>query len=202
MKKFALIILLFWNLIQSQSISISGGQGQFVNHSENNNPVTAYQNFESVSEWSAGIEYPFNQAKFIQLNIGGIASSIPFSEDGGIVCEKTYPLDIRLFNSKSKMTGYGLGPTFTITNHSLLIFENTDFEISDIFNSVGVGINGLARVSFGPFYKIYLLMDIKARYVKAINFNGENRDFSNYFHDYGHVSISLGLGKKLTKEKP
>jgi len=202
MKKFALIILLFWNLIQSQSISISGGQGQFVNHSENNNPVTAYQNFESVSEWSAGIEYPFNQAKFIQLNIGGIASSIPFSEDGGIVCEKTYPLDIRLFNSKSKMTGYGLGPTFTITNHSLRLFEDTFYGIEDIFNSIGIGINGLARVSFGPFYNTYILMDIGARYIKAIKFIGENRNFSDYSHEYGQISVSLGLGKKLKKGTP
>lgn len=200
MKQFFIICLFIGSFIKTQSLSISVGQGQFVNHSENDNPVTAYQNFERVSEWSTGIEYPFNQAKFIQFNIGGMASSIPFSEYGGVVSEKTYPLDIRFFNSKHKMTGYGLGPTFTITNHSLLIFENTDFEINDIFNSVGVGINGLARASFGPFYKIYLLMDIKARYVKAINFNGENRDFSNYSHEYGHVSISLGLGKQLTKE--
>ncbi|MBL6964003.1 MAG: hypothetical protein ISR55_09270 [Bacteroidetes bacterium] len=201
MKYFLPIVLFICSSIKAQFFYVSGGYGQFVKHSENDNPITAYQNFEKNVQWSAGAEIPLKQSQFIQVNFGTMATSIPFKKDGGTVSEKTFPLDIRLFKSVSKMTGYGLGPTVTITNHSLQLFEDTDFGIEDIFNSVGIGINGLARVSFGPFYNTYILMDIGARYIKAIKFIGENRDFSNYSHEYGQVSISFGLGKKLKKGK-
>jgi len=183
--------------------------GYFIQHSENSMPITYQDDFQRSTGFSGGIDYPITNGKYLQINFGYSSAKLPYIQDVlnsngellytkkyGELTEEAYPLDIRLFISKTKMTGFGYGLTIIGTNHSLVLDRISGSKFRDIFNSTGLGINGIWRLSYGRYHPTYLISDIILRYVKAIRFNGGHRDFSNYNYNYLQISVSLGIGRK------
>ncbi len=205
---YFVILIVNNGFAEKMNCNLSLNKGYFINHSENLQPVTGDDEFIFYDGLTLGLEYPLNDSKYIQVVGGKFITKIDFYQllmtefsDGdkikvGYVSEETYPIDIRYFTSVNKMTGYGIGLTITGTNHIFSYDRHGGSTFKDIFNSTGIGINGNARLGKQLRRNYYLFTELLLRYVHAIAFEGEGRDFSNYNHNYFQVSLSLGLGSK------
>ncbi len=209
-KYFLFFVILIVNngMAEKINFNLSLNKGYFINHSENLQPVTGDDDFEFYNGFTFGLDFSLYYSKYIQVSGGQFISKIDFYQlimselsDGdkikvGYSSEETYPVDIRYFTSIDKMTGYGIGLTITGTNHIFSYDTYNDRTFKDIFNSTGIGVNGNVRLGRPVSQNYYIFTELLLRYVQAIAFEGEGRDFSNYDHNYFQVSLSLGLGSK------
>ena len=203
---FYTIVLVAQSLFSQPHYFVGGNWGYFIQHSENKNPITRNIELKNSYGLNLGVEYPLNKNRYFQIEFGRFTSEIGeniigASEDGQplhigtwSLREVTFPLEVRLFWSNKKMTGYGYGLTLTNTNH-YYIRESSYYTFEDIFHSTGVGINWTARFSKKIGEDLYLLSNITMRYINAVKFYGRGRDFSNFKHNYLQICLSLGLGK-------
>ncbi|MBT4661955.1 MAG: hypothetical protein HOA15_05915 [Candidatus Marinimicrobia bacterium] len=191
------------------SYSVSYHSGYFMQHSEYDNPITENEEFQFSNGLQGSITYPIARNKYIQLNFGLISSKLPlmdtfiisevhntsYQKEIGSLEEIAFPLDVRIFISEKGLTGYGCGITFSGINHSFKRKTPIGSRFEDTFNSTGLGLNGIVRFSYEISESTFLISDITVRYLKAIRFSGEGRDFSNYNHNTFQVTLAVGLGR-------
>lgn len=210
MKKYILqivsIILIFFSCSIAQSqIKLSPSVGIFIYNSENPLKITDDSNFLL----NYGIEASYlNQTLFnynIQLDYSYIYASnngaLEFVRTSGFDIGTSYvdaslsfhTLDVLLKNKLSEKIFYGIGPSFSIVNRSI-VYNKESFE--DRLASFNIGLSGtidMITPTSDNSTKWYFYYGIKLRYLYGLFYDEKGRDLSNYNQHFLTLNLLIGL---------
>lgn len=201
-KILGFLLLLGFSLAFSQkAIYLVYSPGYFLDHSENAQPITYQDDFKSAQALKGGLILPIKGNLAFELTAGYQLAQIRYDSfhtfHNYTLSEESFPIELDLLISSTKMTGYGVGFSFVGTNHKLELDRPLDGTYRDVFNSRSIGLNGFIRYSWNIRSATYLLTDLCGRYIQGIKFNGAGRDFSNYNYNYFELMLSFGVGYKM-----
>jgi len=207
-----ILLLLLMAKLAFSGISISGGPIYFVSHSENNEPTLMADPYKYG--WSGSFEYRhrLDHQKMLQLVLGFTEVSstheyLAYDADGnslnfvkaGSFRERSFPLILRYFTSARGLTGYGIGPLLSVTEHQFNYippYPYSQFSFIETFYSTGLGINALIRFATPMGKSLFSHIDLEVQGVQAIHFQNAGQDMSNYTHNTFQIKLSLGLGNR------
>jgi len=206
MRLLGLLILIGSTIVTAQpAYYATYSPGYFLNHSENDQPVTGRDKLQIAQGGVLGVIYPLKGYRHLEASIGYERTNLnhPHSLPQGYpepynLWETSFPVTLRLFISSSELTGYGLGLIWAGTNHGMEI-ENPMVQgdnVRDVFNSQSLGCDGYVRFSWNIQRHVHLMTDLTLRYLQGFQYRGVDRDFSDYQYHYTQLLFSMGLGYK------
>lgn len=208
-KTFAIILIFFSNSIAQNQIKISPGLGTFIYNSENHLHITEDNNFllhygfelgyidQDIFQQSIEIDYSYTysiangaleivKTSGYDMGITDVDASLSF-----------HTLDILLRNKLSDIFSYGVGPSFSFVNRSVL-YDTRDFE--DRLSSFNIGITGTID-TIAPLTEdsrgLYFYWGIKLRYLYGLLYDKEGRNLSNYRQHFLSLSLLAGIYCRL-----
>ncbi|MBT3575736.1 MAG: hypothetical protein HOB84_08495 [Candidatus Marinimicrobia bacterium] len=180
--------------------------GQYLHHSENDEPTSWTKPIAYVWSGDAGYEFRLRGSSLVQVGLGFEENYNPkygkhtFDPDLGervqYNLEQSIPFYIRMFWSSKGMTGYGVGPIYSPVKQTFVLDYSGLSYHREVVYTHALGVSGIARLSRQLSQKLYGLLSLEVRYQKGLWFQGGGQDLSNYSWDNSQIRLSLGLGWK------
>ncbi|MCF7802367.1 MAG: hypothetical protein K9N34_10165 [Candidatus Marinimicrobia bacterium] len=196
------ILLVYLSFSYGQkSVYLSYTPGYYLHHSENDQPITAANNYTDSGGLKAGFILPLKGFYHLELSTGYQVASIndPVPGYPCKLSEVSVPVELKLLITSVNMTGYGLGAVFVGTNHIFETQKPLGGTYRDVFNSRGLGVNGFIRYSWQIGSQTFLLTDFTGQYIRGITYQGSDLNFSNYDYNYFELKCAFGIGYRLQK---
>ena len=218
MRIFLILILLLWSFssfhYSQNRLSVNIGPGYYLLNSENSNKIVGdkrfkwYINFgfsyqrENLFGYKLLFEYSFQQITKNDALIFRISDPSPNPFLGSIGTDLkliNHNLDFDIVEYISQNFGFGIGPSFVITNRLVETNEEAfgEHNLFDKLASSGIGVNTFLNFSI-PFSEsedyFFFNSKIKLRYTHSIWFDEGNRKLDDYSQDFFTTKLSVGIG--------
>ena len=208
--KILSIVLIFFSSPTAQNqIKITPCLGTFIYNSENHLHITEDTNYLLNYGFELGYinqdifnhTIQFDYSYIYSIAKGALEIVQTSGWDMGITDVDAslsfHTLDILLRNKLSDIFSYGVGPSFSFVNRSVL-YDTRDFE--DRLSSFNIGITGTID-TIAPLTEdsrgLYFYWGIKLRYLYGLLYDKEGRNLSNYRQHFLSLSLLAGINCRL-----
>lgn len=180
--------------------------GQYLYHSENDEPTTWTQPIGRFYSGDMGYENNLKGHRIVQLGVGYeenfnqlIAKHTTDPDYGSPVrtnLEQSPSIYARIAWSSRGMTGYGFGPVYSPSKHTFSVDLSGLKSHKEVIYSHAFGISGFVRFSKPVSKHLYGLLTLEGRYMKGLWFKSGGQDLSDFNHENIQIRIAVGLGRK------
>ena len=210
MKRFYSVFLLFYLVLNSlpAQFQFSAGYGYLIHHSENDPPTILQTKFnhqyfgdfcfntrmftKHVFQFGIGYEERFSE----QFENYGNTDSGDISKIRiGYLSEQTVPIYVRIFWTNNGRTGFGIGPSWSVTRQVYFHDDPYFSALKEIIRIYSPGFTLFGRIAKPLNQQYYLFVDGDLRGTVALSFHGQGQDLSHYKHNYTQIRLAVGIGK-------